>query len=55
MTVYQEYGWKNTKLFEKSFNILCNEATLNNREEDLDDNGEVISSTIGVSQNYAVK
>ena len=50
-TVYQEYGWKNTgTLFKNHLISYAIEYIREVIDEDLDDNGEVISSTFGIDR-----
>jgi len=50
-TVYQEYGWKNTgTLFKQHLISYAIEFLRENIDEELDDNGEVISQTFGVER-----
>jgi hypothetical protein len=50
-TVYQEYGWKNTgTLFKQHLISYAIEFLRENIDEELDDNGEVISQTLGIER-----
>lgn len=50
-TVYQEYGWKNTgTLFKNHLISYAIEFIRENIDEELDENGEVISQTLGVER-----
>ena len=50
-TVYQEYGWKNTgTLFKNHLISYAIEFLRESIDEELDDNGEVISQTLGVER-----
>ena len=50
-TVYQEYGWKNTgTLFKNHLISYAIEYIREVIDEDLDDNGEVISQTFGIDR-----
>jgi len=50
-TVYQEYGWKNTgTLFKSHLISYAIEFLREHIDEELDDNGEVMSQTLGVER-----
>ena len=50
-TVYQEYGWKNTgTLFKNHLISYAIEYIREAIDEELDDNGEIISQTLGVER-----
>ena len=50
-TVYQEYGWKNTgTLFKNHLISYAIEFLREEIDEELDDNGEVISITLGIDR-----
>ena len=50
-TVYQEYGWKNTgTLFKNHLISYAIEYIREAIDEELDDNGEVISQTFGIDR-----
>lgn len=50
-TVYQEYGWKNTgTLFKNHLISYAIEFIREHIDEELDDNGEVMSQTLGIER-----